>query len=111
MLEIAFQVSRWAALVFLATMLVIVLLKMSGGTLNIGAITFGRGQLLVTTFGVAAAYAYMAMSTVKAGQLPTATPIQLPTATPMMLGLLGGSQGVHLSLKLAENWASLFAKT
>jgi hypothetical protein len=111
MLEIAFQVSRWAALAFLGAMLVIVILKMSGGTLNIGAITLGRGQLLVTTLGVAAAYAYMVMSTVKTGQLPTATPIQLPTATPMMLGLLGGSQGVHLSLKLAENWAALFGKS
>ena len=103
MLDIALQVSRWAALVFLAAMSVIVLLKMSGGSLNVGAITMGRGQLLVVTFGVAGAYAYMAMSTIQTGHLPA--------PSPLMLGLLGASQGVHLSLNLAENWPALFAKS
>jgi hypothetical protein len=103
MLDIALQVSRWAGLAFLAAMSVIVLMKMSGGTLNIGAITLGHGQLLVVTFGVAGAYAWMAMSTVQTGRLP------LPS--PTMLGLLAASHGVHLSLKLAENWSALFAKS
>ena len=103
MLDIALQVSRWGALVFLVAMFVIVLMKMSGGTLNISAITMGRGQLFVITFGVAGAYAYMAMNTVQTGHLPT--------PSPLMLGLLGASQGVHLSVKLAENWSALFAKS
>ena len=102
MLDFALQVSRWAVLVFLAAMFVIVLLKMSGETLNIGAITMGRGQLFVITFGVAGAYAYMAMATVQTGHLPSSSPV--------MLGLLGASQGVHLSVKLAENWSALLAK-
>ncbi|HLZ82266.1 MAG TPA: hypothetical protein VKQ54_01785, partial [Caulobacteraceae bacterium] len=82
-LELGLQVSRWAALAFLAAMFIVVLLKMTGGRLNIGTITLGRGQLLVTTFGVAAVYAYWAMTTAHSGRLPT--------PTPAMLGLLGAS--------------------
>lgn len=102
MLDIALQVSRWAAFAFLAAMSVVVLMKMTGGTLNIGAITLGRGQLLVSTFGVAGAYAYMAFNTVHTGRLPT--------PNPALLGVLGASHGVHLSLKLAENWSAIFAQ-
>jgi hypothetical protein len=102
-IDLALQIARWAPLVFLAAMTVIVLLKLSGGRLDIGSITLGRGQLLIVTFGVAGAYAYMAMSTVHSGHLPK--------PSPLMLSLLGGSQGVHLSLKLAENWPALFARS
>jgi len=101
--EIALQASRWAGLAFLAALFVIVLLKMSSGSLNIGAVNLGRGQLLVTTFGVASAYAYMAMTTVQT--------CHLPAPSPVMLGLLGASQGVYLSFKLAENWQALFSNS
>jgi hypothetical protein len=97
---LAFNLARAAGPVFLGALFLVVLLKMTSGTLNIGAITLGRGQLLIVTFGCAAAYWF---TTVQSGHLPQPDPV--------MLSLLGASNGVYLGFKLAENWSALFGKT
>jgi hypothetical protein len=96
---LAYDIARAAGPLFLGGMFLVLLFKMTSGTMNIGAITPGRGQLLIVTFGCAAFYW---LNIVQAGHLPA--------ADPRMLALLGASQGVHLSFKLAENWSALFGK-